>query len=326
MIKLAFTCGDINGIGPEISLKTFNQYFDPERRKIFYFTPKNSFEKVSSEIKPEFPFEIVGSIDKSNKNPDLISIIDIGSYEINTGTPTKQSGSASFKAIKEAFESVLKTKCDALITNPISKNAFRLAGIDFTGHTELLARWSNKKRFLMFFLSEQFKAGLITIHIPLFRVNKLITSKRIRDAVEVLYQSLKKDFNVASPKVAILGLNPHAGENGNIGREEINVIKPAIKKYDFVDGPFVPDAFFGKHEYKKYDAVLGMYHDQVLIPFKMLNFYEGVNYTAGLPIVRTSPDHGTAFDIAEKYIANNLSLAESLKWAEKIVLNRMKQK
>ncbi|MFA3782034.1 4-hydroxythreonine-4-phosphate dehydrogenase PdxA [Melioribacteraceae bacterium 4301-Me] len=323
MIRLAFTCGDINGIGPEISIKTFNECYDPEKRKIYYFSPKNSFEKICSSIKPNFPFEIVDSIYKSSEKPELVSIINIGNYEINAGFPTRQSGEASFQSLKHAFNSVYELKiCNALITNPISKTAIKLSGQNFSGHTELLAKWSNKKNYLMLFLSDQLKAGLVTVHVPLFRVSKLITKKRVTAAVRILYDSLRKDFNIQRPKIAVLGLNPHAGEEGNIGKEEINIIHPAIKKFDFAEGPFVPDAFFGTKKINNFDAVLAMYHDQALIPFKMINFYKGVNFTAGLPIIRTSPDHGTAFDIAGKNIANNSSLSSALNWAEKIYANR----
>ncbi len=322
MIKLAFTCGDINGIGPEISVKTFNQILDPDKRKIYFFSPKNAFEKACSLVSPKFKFEIVNDFNKANQDSSIVSVIDFGNFEMNIGSPTKHSGSSSMKSFKDSFKYVYEKRCDALVTNPISKVSFKLAGIEFSGHTELLAEWSNKKRFLMFFLSENLKAAPVTIHVPLFRVTRLVTSKRIRTAVEVMTRSLRDDFNVQIPKIAVLGMNPHAGEEGNIGREEEDVIIPAIRKYEHVFGPFVPDAFFGNKEFEKYDAVLGMYHDQVLIPFKMMNFSSGVNYTAGLPVVRTSPDHGTAFNIAYQGKADNSSLISSVNWAEKIVTNR----
>ena len=169
-------------------------------------------------------------------------------------------------------------------------------------------------------------AALITIHKPIKEVSSLISKELISDKLEVIINSMNKDFNIKSPSIAVLGLNPHAGENGLIGDEEKNIIEPIIKKFKKkvnITGPFVPDAFFANHSYKNFDIVIGMYHDQVLIPFKMLNFSSGINYTAGLPIVRTSPDHGTAFDIAGKNLANELSILEAYHYAENIVNNRI---
>ena len=175
----------------------------------------------------------------------------------------------------------------------------------------------------MMFISDEFKCGLLTIHEALINVPNLIDSKRLSITVETILNSMKVDFKIDNPSLAILGLNPHAGENGHIGREELDVIIPFIKeKTDNLCGPFVPDAFFGNKSYNKYDFILGMYHDQVLIPFKMLAFERGVNFTAGLPIIRTSPDHGTAYDIAGKFKANPTSMIEAYKWAKLILTNR----
>lgn len=178
----------------------------------------------------------------------------------------------------------------------------------------------------MLFVSKKMKCGLTTIHSSIKNVHRLVTKKRISDSIITLNNSLKNDFGISKPQIAILGLNPHAGEDGNIGNEENEIISPVIKSNNDknVFGPFVPDAFFGNHLYSKFDAVLGMYHDQILIPFKMLNFNTGVNYTAGLPFVRTSPDHGTAFDIAGKGIASEESMIQSASLAEKIFMNRKK--
>ena len=178
----------------------------------------------------------------------------------------------------------------------------------------------------MLFLSKQMKCGLVTIHKPIREVSKSITKVSLSNALSALHNSLVKDFGKSNPKVAVLGLNPHAGEEGKIGNEENDILKPVIDSFKQAkpEGPFVPDAFFGNNLYKNYDAVLGMYHDQVLIPFKMLNFNNGVNYTAGLPFIRTSPDHGTAFDIAGKGIASEESMVQAVYWAEKIFYNRKK--
>ena len=202
-----------------------------------------------------------------------------------------------------------------------------MAGINFSGQTEMFARWSNTKNYAMTFLSKKMCAALFTIHHPLKDISKLLTFKRLSTLVDVIINTLKFDLEILEPKIAVLGLNPHAGENGIIGREEIDIIRPVIKKYTKsveIAGPFSSDAFFGSKAYKNYDMIIGMYHDQVLIPFKILNFGGGVNYTAGLPIVRTSPDHGVAYDIAGKFIADESSILQAFKYAKRIVNNRKK--
>jgi 4-hydroxythreonine-4-phosphate dehydrogenase len=192
----------------------------------------------------------------------------------------------------------------------------------------MYARWSGLKDFVMMFISPKMKCALVTIHEPLRKVSKLITVNRIQNTLRVVVSSLRRDFNLENPKVAVLGLNPHAGEKGRIGKEETDVILPALRTSgfnEFLAGPFVPDAFFARKLYKDYDIVIGMYHDQVLIPFKMLNFSSGVNFTAGLPVVRTSPDHGTAFDIAWKFVADEGSIMEAFNLSKKIVQSRKRR-
>lgn len=321
MMRLAFTCGDINGIGPEICVKAFNKIYSSKKRTILFFCPQKVFYSTLKIVKPEFEFIVTKKnipADGGNK----VVVVDIGNYESKYGIPTKESGQASFKSIYYAVDHVKQNFADALITAPISKTAFTKAKIDFPGHTELLALLTNSKKYQMFFISRQMKAALATIHEPIGRVPKLITKARIKTSIEILQLSLIYDFKIAKPKIALLGLNPHAGEEGKIGKEEVDVIRPMIEEFANVEGPFAPDAFFGKHLYKNFDAVLGMYHDQVLIPFKMFNFSKGVNFTAGLPIIRTSPDHGTGYDIAGKGIANAESIIEAVKWAELIFRNR----
>ena len=212
-----------------------------------------------------------------------------------------------------------------MLTAPISKTALSIAGINYPGHTEMLADWCNVDDCAMVFLSDKMKSALVTIHSSIKNITKEITITKLTSSFEIIIRTLQNDFLINEPKIAVLGLNPHAGENGLIGREEKEIIIPSInsskyKKYLF--GPFSPDAFFAKHNYKDFDLVLGMYHDQVLIPFKMLNSGKGVNFTAGLPIVRTSPDHGVAFDIAGKFVADESSMLEAFYFAEKIVNNR----
>jgi 4-hydroxythreonine-4-phosphate dehydrogenase len=319
MKKFVFTCGDINGIGPEIVIKTINKVYHPDNSKIYFLCPSNIFDLTSKIVAPSFPYKIEKKFSEYKSNN--VIILDFDKAKQTLGQPSKQSGSISYKAIKISFNLAIKEKIDAIITSPISKTAFKLAGIKFPGHTEAYADWCKVKDFMMMFLSQEFKCGLITIHEPIRKLQHIITEKRIRKSIGTAVKSLHNDFCILNPAIAVLGINPHAGENGNIGKEEIKIIKPAIDKSEykeFCSGPFVPDAFFANKLYNKFDFVIGMYHDQLLIPFKLLNFHSGVNYTAGLPIVRTSPDHGTAFDIAGQGIANESSMSDAFFWADKI--------
>ncbi|OGU77421.1 MAG: 4-hydroxythreonine-4-phosphate dehydrogenase PdxA [Ignavibacteria bacterium RBG_16_34_14] len=323
MRKFVFTCGDINGIGPEIVIKTLNRIYRNKNTCIYFVCPSNVFSETIRLIKPKFKYEIVKKLDKSSIAP--VQVIDIGNSRITPGKPTAASGKTSFESIKHAFELTSQKLADALITAPISKTAFNLAGISFPGHTELLAEWSCSKNFVMMFLSKNMRAALLTIHHPIKKISQLLTKEHLRKSLDTITLSLKNDLNIPHPRIAVLGLNPHAGENGLIGDEEEKIIKPLIKTFNRnIEGPFSPDAFFASKKYKDFDLILGMYHDQVLIPFKMINFSSGVNFTAGLNIVRTSPDHGVAYDIAWKNRADEGSIFEAYKYARLISFNRKK--
>ena len=327
MKKFVFTCGDINGIGPEIVIKTLNEISSKTKNKFYFVCPSDVFKETTKFVKPKFKYEIVEKVDKLSPFP--VQIIDLGSARISPGKATAISGKISYNSIKTAFKLAAEKEVDAMITAPISKTAFKIAKINFPGHTEMLAKWSTTKNYVMMFLSKKLNAALLTIHKPVKMVPGLITKEKLLNTVNTLYQTLKIDLNIFSPKIAVLGLNPHAGENGIIGNEEEKVIKPVIKHLQStkkVSGPFSSDAFFGAEMYKQYDLILGMYHDQVLIPFKLLNFSSGVNYTAGLKIIRTSPDHGVAYDIAWKNKADESSLFSAYKYAELISKNREKNK
>lgn len=324
MNRIVFTCGDINGIGPEICLKAIQKIYNPKKNKIYLSIPRNVFAYYQQELKFDFPFEVSKSKTKLDINPEVISIFDLGTAKVNLGKPTKVSGSVSFNSIRAAFEIIKSGFVDAMVTAPISKSAFKLAGINFPGHTELLAEWGNTENYAMTFISKKMNCALVTIHDPIRLVPKKIKKEKIKSVINTVRNSLINDFKIVEPKIAVLGLNPHAGENGRIGDEEITIIAPALKEltYKNLEGPFVPDAFFANKLFKNYNMVIGMYHDQVLVPFKMMNFNSGVNYTAGLNFIRTSPDHGTAFDIAGKNIADPSSIIEAFKVAEKIINNR----
>lgn len=317
MNTFLFTCGDINGIGLEIIIKSLNKREDSNNKYII-ISPANAFTSAAEIIKPKFQFEISNKLIDTKK----VLIYDIGYFKQSIGQNTKESGEASFIAIKKSFDLLKARIADAVVTAPISKTAINKAGINFPGHTEMYAYWCGTEKFVMMFLSKYFNAALLTIHEPISKVPLLIDKKRITDYCEIIYNTLKNDLGILSPKIAVLGLNPHAGESGIIGTDEKDIIIPALKEIHFAEGPFSPDAFFANKLYDKYDCILGMYHDQILIPFKMLNFSSGVNFTAGLPIVRTSPDHGTAFDIAGKGIADESSMTEALEYAELIISKR----
>lgn len=326
MAKIVFTCGDVNGIGPEISVKLFNKLLSGNQSNhLIFICPKNIFEYYYKLTKAKFRYCYQNNPSAFIANH--LIIVPIKNVKLIPGKVTKSSGVTSYLSITKALELVIAGIADAMVTAPISKEAISLAGINFPGHTELLASKSKIKNYLMFFLSSKVNAALLSIHEPFKKVPSILTKNKIVKAIELIYKSAKMDLGISNPKIAVLGLNPHAGENGLIGNEEQNVIYPAIKSLQNkinVDGPFVPDAFWGNHNYKNYDVLLGMYHDQVLIPFKLLNFSVGVNFTAGLNIIRTSPDHGTAFDIAGKNIAIESSLYEAYKYAIKILRNRKK--
>lgn len=324
-----FTSGDTNGIGPEISIRVLNKLYSLNKYNLVISIPINVFEFYSKKIKIEFPFKIVKRKELINGDSDSVKILDIGNVKIDLGKPTRFSGRASYKSLISAHDLIDRNIASAMITAPISKFAWQKAGIQFPGHTELLAHLTGTKKYSMMFLSQKFKCALATIHEPISKIPRLITKNKLLDLIKLVERVCTKDLKIDSPKIAVLGLNPHSGENGRIGSEEIHKISPAIneavKGGICVEGPFVPDAFFANKLYLNFDVVIGMYHDQLLIPFKMMNFNKGVNFTAGLPIIRTSPDHGTAYDIAGMLKADITSMEESFKWARRIVNNRKKQ-
>ena len=316
-----FTSGDVNGVGPEISIKTFNR-IRSDKNKIIFVCPGNVFYDAVEKFPTECDFRLINNPLEISPDADVIDVIDSGTVPVKIGKPTKSSGQGAFDALKIAFEIVMMFDNAALITAPISKEALKASGIKYPGHTEMLAEWCLADDYAMMFLSEDMKCALATIHTPLKDVPKKIKKENLNALIKTVGASLKKDFKIASPKIALLGLNPHAGENGVIGKEEKEEIVPAIRKNKTAAGPFVPDAFYGMEMFREFDCTIGMYHDQVLIPFKMMNFSSGVNYTCGLPIIRTSPDHGTAYAIAWKNIADETSMVNAYYWAKTILKNR----
>ena len=322
MNTFLFTCGDINGIGPELIIKTLNKIHTLPDKRFIALIPNNIFEITAGIVKPQFSYKVTNKL-KDLDNEEVI-VCDLGKANQELGNVSKVSGKIAYTAIKTSFDMLTGKIADAVITAPISKTAIHKYGIKFPGHTEIYSDWCGVKNYVMMFLSSEMNAALLTIHEPIKNISGLIKQKLLINTIETIKNTFQSDFAASKIKLAVLGLNPHAGECGQFGSEEVKIIKPALAKFSFCDGPFSPDAFFANKLYNKYDCVLGMYHDQLLIPFKMLNFSSGVNYTAGLPIVRTSPDHGTAFDIAGKGIADESSMLQAFRYADIIINNRKK--
>jgi 4-hydroxythreonine-4-phosphate dehydrogenase len=326
MNRFVFTCGDINGIGPEIALKALNKLCSRYKSTQFILIiPENVFRATARLIKPLFTHKKVNDLESTISQKYQVSILVTRSFMQQIGKPTIASGESAFLALKTSFDLLKKNSADAVITAPVSKTALKLAGVKYPGQTEMFADWCGVKNFVMTFLSPKLRVGLYSIHIPLKEVSKSLNSKTMVAKLDTLVRMLNIDLGIKNPKLAVLGLNPHAGEGGIIGTEEKEFIEPIIKQKKFkgkVEGPFSSDAFFANRRFENYDMVFGFYHDQVLIPFKYINAGKGVNYSAGLPIIRTSPDHGTAYDIAGKGIADESSMIEAFKYAEIILKNR----
>jgi len=258
-----------------------------------------------------------------------LGIVDVGdgiAADITHGTPTKTSGRSAGLAIERAVELCVNGKADAMVTAPASKEALHLAGYNFPGQTEMVTLFSRSQKVVMMLVSKVLRVGLVTVHTPLASVPGQINKDKILEKLQLMHDTLLRDFRVKKPKIAVLGLNPHAGEHGHIGTEETACIIPSIDAAVAAgiacEGPFPADAFFGTKRYQAFDAILAMYHDQGLIPLKLLSFGRAVNVSAGLPIIRTSPDHGTAYDIAGRGIAKPASMIEAIRLAVSMVRAR----
>jgi 4-hydroxythreonine-4-phosphate dehydrogenase len=245
---------------------------------------------------------------------------------VEWGKGTELSGKYALRSIQAAVSDLKEKKIDVLVTAPINKHNIQSAEFKFPGHTEYFASLFNTTDYLMFLVSDNLRVATVSGHVPIKNLSVDISIEKILGKLRIMRQSLKRDFGIRKPKLAVLGLNPHAGDNGLLGTEEKEIISPAVKKaFDeniFVYGPYSADGFFGSSAYLKFDGVLGMYHDQALVPFKALSFTSGVNFTAGLPIIRTSPDHGTAYDIAGKGTASEDSFREAIYYACDILNKR----
>lgn len=325
-IKVGISIGDLNGIGSEIIIKTFE-----DNRMLEFCTPVIFASiKTMSFFKKHFKSAInFHSINHTDQIVDgKINVLNVWkeNVKINFGEENTTIGAYSVKSLEKATTALKNEAIDVLVTAPIHKHNIQSENFKFPGHTNYLAEKLGGKS-LMFMVTENLKVGLLTDHVPVKDVPAHITSDLIEDKVKTVYESLVKDFRVNKPKIAVLGINPHAGDNGVIGKEDDKVLKPTLEKIrannKLVYGPYSADSFFGSGNYKNFDAIIAAYHDQGLIPFKTIAFGNGVNYTAGLNRVRTSPDHGTAFEIAGKGNADNGSFKEAVFTAIQIFKNRI---
>lgn len=327
LLKIGITQGDINGVGYEIILKTLadNRILENAVFIIYGSSKVAAFYKKQLEM-DNLNFNIVRKADEAN--PRRINIINCCNDEIKVemGVPTKEAGEAAFKALEAATDDLKNSIIDGIVTAPINKATIQSERFNFNGHTEYLQSKFDQNESLMLLVSERLKVALATNHEPINAVAGLLTEELLLKKLTLLKKSLQRDFMIRQPRIAVLALNPHAGDDGLIGKEEINIIAPAVKKANeegiICVGPLAADGFWGSSELTHYDAVLAMYHDQGLAPFKAIAMNTGVNFTAGLPIVRTSPDHGTAYNIAGKNLANENSFRQAVFAVFDIVKNR----
>ncbi|WP_108809198.1 4-hydroxythreonine-4-phosphate dehydrogenase PdxA [Aquimarina spinulae] len=324
-IRLGISIGDLNGIGSEVILKTFE-----DSRMLDFCTPVIfASVKILSFIKKQYKSNInLHGIDKTSQILDgKINVLNVWkeAVSINFGQEDEKVGSYAIKSLKSATEALKNDQIDVLVTAPINKHSIQSEEFKFPGHTDYLDQ-ELEGNSLMFMITDDLKVGLLTDHVAVKDIADTITPELIEQKIDTIHHALKQDFGISKPKIAVLGINPHSGDNGVIGKEDEDVLKPTIQKINesgiLVYGPYAADSFFGSNNYKAFDAVVASYHDQGLIPFKTLSFGKGVNYTAGLHKVRTSPDHGTAFEIAGKNLADNSSFKEAVFAALKIFKNR----
>lgn len=329
-IKVGITVGDTNGVGIEVVLKALedNRMMDNITPVIYGPGRVVSFHKKALDCGTNYQ-KIKDAGEAKGAKAFLLSTSD-DEIKVDFGVASSESGKEAYTSIKEAVSDLAGAKIDVLVTAPINKKNIQAQGFDFPGHTEFLTSYSNADDSLMFMVCNELRVGVATNHLPLNEVAKELTKEVILSKIKLMDQSLKRDFSIAKPRIAVLGLNPHAGENGVLGDEESRVIMPAIDqaKHEGVlaFGPYASDGLFGSGNFNKFDAVLAMYHDQGLTPFKAIAGGGGVNFTAGLPIVRTSPDHGTAFEIAGKNEANPTSLRKAIYLAVDVFKSRKRFK
>lgn len=314
-IKVGISIGDLNGIGCEVVLKTFE---DPRMTDFctpVIFASNKTISKQKNDLGININYN--GIKEASKAISGKVNVVNVWNEvpKIEYGKATEESGAYALKSLKAAVKALKSNDIDLLVTAPINKNNIQTEDFNFPGHTDYLAS-ELEGESLMFMVTESLRIGLLTDHLAVKDVPKTITAKLVRNKVKVMENTLKMDFGIRKPKIALLGINPHSGDNGVIGKEDDEVLKPVIRELSneghLVYGPYAADSFFGSDGFKNFDAILAAYHDQGLIPFKTLSFGKGVNFTAGLSKVRTSPDHGTAYEIAGKGEADPGSFKEAV--------------
>jgi 4-hydroxythreonine-4-phosphate dehydrogenase len=324
-ILVGISIGDINGIGIEIILKTFEDKRMLELCTPVLFASKKIISKYKSVLNLET--QVQSAQDMNSIIQGKLNLINVWNddVEVSFGASSKDGGKYALLSLEAAVQELNKGSIDVLVTAPINKNTIQSETFNFPGHTEYLQSKIGGQA-LMILMSDKLKVALMTGHIPIDEVSKSITPELIREKIEILNQTLMLDFSITKPKIAVLSINPHAGDNGVIGNEDKEILIPTIEKIQkegkLIYGPYAADSFFGSGNYQNFDAILATYHDQGLTPFKTLAFRNGVNFTAGLDKIRTSPDHGTAFDIAGKGIADFDSFKEAVYTAIDIFRNR----
>jgi 4-hydroxythreonine-4-phosphate dehydrogenase len=325
--KIGISIGDVNGIGLEIIIKTLAdaKIYDYCTPVVYGHTKVASFHRRATHIN-ELNFNVIGDASQSiAKRANMVNCWE-EDVRIEPGTVTADGGKYAYLSLQRATDDLLSGMIDGLVTAPINKDNIQNEDFNFPGHTEYLQSRDSAEESLMFLVSETLRVGVVTGHIPVSKISESITTEKIIAKLKLMHSSLRDDFWIRKPKIAVLGLNPHASDNGLIGSEEKDVIIPAIEEARAHDvlafGPYSADGFFANGTYLQFDAVLAMYHDQGLIPFKQIAFESGVNYTAGLSFVRTSPDHGTAYDIAGKNMASEISFREALFTAIHVIKHR----
>jgi 4-hydroxythreonine-4-phosphate dehydrogenase len=323
---VGITIGDVNGIGPEVIMKSLI-----DSRILKYLTPViYGSTKILSYYRKNLSLDDFNytQVKDGYVNHKKINVVNCWEevVEINTGSVDPEVGKYAFMALEKATDDLLGGKIDALVTGPVNKKLIQNETFNFPGQTEYITSKTAQKDSLMMMVGDLLKVGLVTTHLPIGEVALHITKENITSKIKILFQSLKSDFGINKPRIAVLGLNPHSGEEGLLGAEENEIISPVIEEFKsrgfLIQGPYSSDGFFGVAQYRNFDGVLAMYHDQGLIPFKTLMFEEGVNYTAGLDVIRTSPDHGTAYNLAGKNVASEIPMRSAIFLAKEIYQHR----
>lgn len=327
-VRIGITHGDINGIGYEVIIKTLQDQRLSELYTILVYGSSKvaSYHRKVLNIN-EFNFNLIRKADQAHaRRPNIINVHD-EEVKLELGKSTPIAGELALLSLEAACDDLSKGLIDVVVTAPINKKNIQSPGFAFPGHTEYFAKKFNAENYLMLMINNFLRIGVVTGHLPLSGVREALTADLVFSRIQVMEQSLKRDFGIVKPRIAVLGVNPHAGDDGLLGDEEKTVVIPAIERANQQDilafGPYPADGFFGASGYRKFDGILAMYHDQGMVPFKLMTFDEGVNFTAGLPIVRTSPAHGTAYDLAGKNEASPDAFRNALYMAADIFQRRL---